>query len=429
MARHAQGAGPPEGRRPRATVFRAPTLEHVNDRGLELLLTPAGWDFLNSLPPYDEDGALALSTALRREGMDPDLVAAGLTQSRLRARASEKFGEFAANMLFTADGLEQATRLEVAALHARRYAQAGLTRVADLGCGIGGDALALAALGLSVLAVEQDAHTAQIATVNLRPFPEAQVLHADAMTLNLQDHDVHGVFMDPARRTRRGTRVFDPASYSPDLDAVLALREMLPLGVKVGPGIPYPALPSETHAQWVSVDGAVVEAGLWFGPLRETSGRSALLLERGDDGRRITHELTWQGDADAPAPAAPTAPLASFLYEPARAVIRSGLVARLAHDLDAAVVDEGIAYLTTDTRSDTPFATGYRVLDAFDFGVKRLRGYLRTRGVGRLTIKKRGTAVTPEQLRPQLHLAGDAEATIVLTRVAGKQTVIVVDPL
>ena len=63
------------------------------------------------------------------------------------------------------------------------------------------------------------------------------------------------------------------------------------------------------------------------------------------------------------------------------------------------------------------------------FGVKRLRALLRDRGVGRLTVKKRGTAVRPEELRRQLRLSGDAEATVVLTRVAGEQSVLLVQRL
>jgi hypothetical protein len=63
------------------------------------------------------------------------------------------------------------------------------------------------------------------------------------------------------------------------------------------------------------------------------------------------------------------------------------------------------------------------------FGVKRLRGLLRDRGVGRVTVKKRGTAVTPEELRRQLRLRGDGEATVVLTRVAGEQSVLLVRPM
>lgn len=74
-------------------------------------------------------------------------------------------------------------------------------------------------------------------------------------------------------------------------------------------------------------------------------------------------------------------------------------------------------------------ATGYRVLDVMPFSLKKLKAYLRERGVGRLTIKKRGTAVVPEQLRKQLDLRGTAEATVVLTRVGGSQQVLVVEPL
>ena len=63
------------------------------------------------------------------------------------------------------------------------------------------------------------------------------------------------------------------------------------------------------------------------------------------------------------------------------------------------------------------------------FNVKRLRAYLRERGVGRITVKKRGTAVTPEQLRSQLALRGEGSATLVLTRIAGAQHVLVVEAL
>ncbi|MBK5248908.1 MAG: SAM-dependent methyltransferase, partial [Actinomycetales bacterium] len=81
---------------------------------LAKLLSPEGWALLSQLPPYDEEGALQLSTGLRARGMDPELVAAALTQSRLRTKAAAKFGEFASEMLFTPEGLEQATRLPVA---------------------------------------------------------------------------------------------------------------------------------------------------------------------------------------------------------------------------------------------------------------------------------------------------------------------------
>ena len=85
--------------------------------------------------------------------------------------------------------------------------------------------------------------------------------------------------------------------------------------------------------------------------------------------------------------------------------------------------------MTADKLVRTPLATPYAVEEVFGFQLKALRTWLRDRGVGRLTIKKRGTAVEPEQLRRQLRLEGANEATIVLTRVAGRQSVLVVRPV
>ncbi|WNB86043.1 class I SAM-dependent methyltransferase [Cellulomonas sp. ATA003] len=389
--------------------------------GLTKLLSPEGWALLSGLPPYDEGRTMAISEQLRRDGVDPDLVAAALTQSRLRARAHAKLDTFADGMLFTAAGLEQATRLTVAAHHARRYVDAGVTRVADLTCGIGADALAFAGVGLAVLAVDRDELTAALATVNLRHFPDAVVRHDDGLTLDLRAEGVDGVYADPARRVTSGRRVWDPAAYEPPLDAVQALTAQVPaLGIKVGPGIPHGALPPDAETQWVSVGGDVVEAGLWFGPLRtDGPGRSALVLRAGS-ALAVRDEGAGQAAVGA---------VGSYLYEPDGAVIRAGLVSQVARDVDGRLVDPTIAYVTADALHDTPLATAYRVVDTLPFGLKRLRTYLRERGVGRLTIKKRGTAVVPEQLRKQLDLRGDAEATVVLTRVGGSQQVLVVEPV
>ncbi len=391
--------------------------------GLTKLLSPTGWALLSALPPYDERRTMALSERLRREGLDPELVAAALTQSRLRAKAHAKFGDFAEGMLFTAAGLEQATRLTVAAHHARRYTAAGITKVADLTCGVGADSMAFAGVGLQVLAVDLDEVSASVATVNLRHFPEAEVRHGDGLAVDLEAAGVDGVYADPARRTSSGSRVFDPAAYAPPLDAVLALRSRVPaLGLKLGPGVPHSALPDDAEAQWVSVDGDVVELGLWFGPLApDGPGRSALVLR--PDGAHVLRS----GVEGPPAP--PVGPVGAYLYEPDGAVIRAGLVADVAVAVHGRLVDRTIAYVTSDVLRPTPAATAYRVLDTLPFGLKRLRTYLRERDVGRLTIKKRGTAVVPEQLRAQLSLRGAAESTIILTRVDGRQQVLVVEPL
>lgn len=91
------------------------------------------------------------------------------------------------------------------------------------------------------------------------------------------------------------------------------------------------------------------------------------------------------------------------------------------------LLDPTIAYLTGDTLQPKRLARAYRVLEAMPFQLKRLRVALRARDVGTLTVKKRGSAVDLQALRRQLRLRGAAAATIVLTRVGGAPTVLLVE--
>ena len=409
----------------------SPDVSDAAVRELEPVLQPAGWALLNSLPPYREQEALTLGARLRAEGHPPETVSAVMTQARLRARAADKFGEFASSMLFTPHGLEQATRLPIAAMHAERFQRAGVASVADLGCGIGGDAMALAGLGMEVQAVDRDPLAVAVATVNLRPFPSTTVHLGRA-----EDHDpaaAEGIWLDPARRAPsrgRTRRLHDPEEYEPPLSAVLELSRLLgrdgdpgPLGAKLGPGIDRAALPAGIETQWTSFHGQVLEATAWFGPLaREGVHSSAVLIDRSG-----AHRLDRGPDAVADPSAGP---VGDHLYEPDGAVIRAGLIGRLAEDLGAHTLDETIAYLTGDRRVDTPFARGYSVRDVMPFGLKRLSSYLREHRLGVLEIKKRGTAVEPEELRRKLRPRrfGDESATLVLTRIAGEQSIIIASP-
>jgi hypothetical protein len=380
------------------------------------LLSGEGLNLLDSLPPW-QSGSDVLKTVndLRRAGYSPGLVAAVLSQSKLRAKAASKFGPFAERMLFTEAGLEQATRLRIAALHAGRFQAAGLSRIADLGSGIGGDALAFASLELEVRAVELDEVTAAIAAYNLALWPNATVEHADVTTFDLAGFD--GVFLDPARRTaghQNTSRLSDPSDYSPTLDFAFGIAGRIPTGIKLGPGIDRDLIPAEAEAQWVSVDRDVVELGLWFGALARPGIRRAALVI----GEHGTAELTSADDsADVG-----TGTLGSYLYEPDGAVIRSRLIGDLGRRIGATMLSDGIAYLTSDEAVETPFAACFRVLEIFPLDERRLKKELATRGIGSLEIKKRGVDVDPAAFRRKLALHGPASATLVLTRVAGRHT-------
>ncbi len=360
-----------------------------------------------------EGGELRAQAELRRSA-EPEQVAAALTQVELRRRAVPKFGASAARMYFTPDGLEQATRATVAEHRAARLATFEAKTLIDLGCGIGGDLLAGSAAGLVCAGVDLDPVRVAVAEANLQALglPGA-VMVADATRVDITPFDV--AYADPARRSATG-RTFRADDWQPPWSFVeeLLTRDAC---VKVSPGIPHALVPAGVEAEWVSDGGEVKEAALWSGRLASTSRRATVIGEGG--------LATLTDDDD---PGAEVRAVGEFLYEPDGAVVRAGLVTAVAHGVNGGLVDRHIAYVTSDESFRTPFARGYQVLEELPFREKQLRAALRERGVGRLTIKKRGVDVVPEQLRKRLDLSGEADATIVLTRVSGHGTALLVRP-
>lgn len=387
---------------------------------LRALLTPEGLQLLDETQATDiRDVARAVSR-LRAAGHSADLVSAVVGQARLRERAEAKFGPFAERMLFTRAGLEQATRLEVAARHAGRFRDAGLGSVADLGCGIGGDALGFAGIGMRVLAVDADEVTAAIAAYNLAPFGGAvTVQHGEAEASDLSA--VESVWLDPARRTAGHTETsrVRAEDYTPSLDWAFELAERMPTGIKLGPAFDRELIPDAVEAQWIAVDGSTIELVMWSGALaRPGVARAALVVRNG-----VGNELTSAVDAQDE----PVRELGAFVHEPEGAVIRARLIGDVARSLEAGMLAPGIAYLTGDAAVTSPFVSTFRVRETLPADVKGLGKALRDRGIGRLEIKKRGVDIDPAKLRTQLRLRGDEEATLLLTRRGGRRLAILAD--
>ena len=353
---------------------------------------------------YDE---LAVQAELRRT-TTAERVATALSQAELRRRAVPKFGELAARMYFTPDGLEQATRLSVATHRAGRLQAAVTQSVIDLGCGIGGDLVAFARAGITTAGVDLDPVRVAVARANLEALELAgAVQEADATQVDPSPFDV--AFADPARRGGRG-RTFNVEEWTPPWSFVEGLLRGNAC-VKVAPGIPHALVPHGVEAEWVSDRGEVKEAALWSGRLATVARRATVI---GDGG------LATLTDEDDPGAATVgVGDVGRFLYEPDGAVIRAGLVTAVAAGVNGRLLDHKIAYVTSDESFRTPFARSYRVVEEVPYREKQLRAALRARGIGTLTIKKRGVDVSPEQLRKRLDLHGEDEATLVLTRSRG----------
>ena len=400
-----------------------------------------GWALLSALPPYDEATSLSLQESLREAGFDAELVAAAMTQSRLRARAVDKFGDFAGGMLFTTDGLEQATRLPIAARHAQRYAAADVSLVHDLGCGLGSDAMALSSLEIGVRAVDADPATARVAAVNLRHWPSAAVVCARAEEVDLAGGGTAGD--SRARRLARPRTTRERGRRRPwTHETGLLARCHLPLVGRrcsrwpgrcrpPGPSSP-PRCPTEPCRPAPRPSGrrgtgrcsSAPSGGARSSRQPDAPPRSA---------RRRRRRSSPQADA-APAHGHPgltsVHDLGEWLYEPDRAVIRAGLTGALVAALDGAELATGVGYVTAARARELPWARRYRIVEAMPLSTKRLARWLRDQGHDRVTIKKRGVTLDADVLRRQLKMTGrgkgGSEATLVLTRVGGSQVALVV---
>ena len=316
------------------------------------LVSPDAVDALAEATLQADPGSLPAATALRRNWAAGQ-AAAALSQVALRRGAVAKFGEAAGAALLHPG--------RPGAGDPRRRRRGGApdasatpapTHVVDLGCGIGADALAFAAAGLGVVAVEFDPATAVLAAANLGD--AGRVVAGDAV--DLADGllaDGAAVFADPARRTSSG-RTWRVADLTPSWEFVTGLLVGRVGCIKAAPGLPSTALPDSVATTWVSHRGDLVEASLWSGPWAAGS-RTAVLLPSGE-------ELD-AGERRDP----PVGSVGRYLYEPDPAVIRAGALAALAELLDARSPQAGIAYLFADTLRPTPFATAFEVLDELPF--------------------------------------------------------------
>ncbi len=382
-------------------------------KGLETLAflrSAAGEVLLSRAAEVMQESASELRalTRLRRD-YPSDHVAAAIETIDLRKRAARKFS-FASRMFFTRDALEQATGEAVSAHCAARFA--GFERMADLGCGIGGDTIALARIS-RVVAIDRDPLRLAIARVNAEVYGVAErtdFLLGDIRSVPLAN--VEAAFCDPGRRSD-GRRIFDPRHYEPPLGAVTALAGSMPaLAIKVSPGIRDEALPSGCEVEFIQERGDLKQAVLWLGPLA-TTRRRATLLPGGQT-------LTTVSVAHVPA-----APPRQFLFEPGPAVIRAHAIEQVAHSLGATKIDDSTAFLCADVSQQTPFATAYRVEEWMPFNLKQLRRRLRALDIGHVVVKTRASPLDPQELGRSLRLEGSGERILVLTRVLGRHSVLI----
>ncbi len=336
-----------------------------------------------------------------RRRYDPQTASMAVRQITLRRRAQSKFSR-AHVMWFTPDGLEQSSAEIVARYHASRFPEG--TIVADAGCGIGGDLIALAGRGPAV-GIERDDLSTRFAQRNLQAYgveQNAWLVHADLRSLHLER--AGWLFLDPARRSD-GRRGLSPEDWQPDWGTVCALARVVRGAlIKTTPALPAEYLPEECEQEYISVAGECRELLLSFGACRQGIARRARLLP----------ENVYLADSGAPEPE--VRPPLQWVYDPDPAVVAGHLVAELAQQLQAYLLHPKIAYLTGERYVQTPFARAYRLLEHFPYSRRQVLSRLRAVGAGTIVVKKRGVMQSPEELVRDWKPAGERKVVVLLYR-------------
>lgn len=382
---------------------------------LDFLTSPEGTALLAELAAQDltEKHTLTLLTQLRRR-YTSEQAGSALMMARLRQKAVPKFGPQAGQMLFTANALEQASDPLI-----RRYraAQARGSSALDVCCGIGTDSFALAEAGKEVIGFEIDTVRLAIARYN------ADILR---LPVRFEERDVtqglpysaDTLFYDPARRDDTGRRLFGVETYEPPLSLVREWTASLK-AIKLAPGVDRLELHEYGGGlEFLSVEGELKEAVLWLGA--GWGGTRATLFAGGE----VHH---WQRQDTEPN--VQTAPPRAYLCEPDPSILRAGLVQDLAASLDGTMLDSTIAYFCTDTLPQSPWVRAWRVREWMPFNLKKLRASLREQNIGRVTVKKRGFPMSPEELQAALKLKGKEACTLVCTRFEGNPIVMICDEM
>jgi len=343
----------------------------------------------------------------------------------LRVRARGRFSD-AESCYLTRKGLQQATRTAVARARARHIAAhtACDETVLDATCGVGGDSLALAEQGLRVVSADREFETARCCLANLarldvRPW----VVLTDATRAAVK---ASYWVLDPDRRPT-GDRREGPEMWAPPLlECIRLLRRTRGACLKLPPGMDPLRLGAAlaeagddrpVHWQWVSHRRELCELALWFGDwvgsrAPESDGCEALALDLA--GRQETR--LWGPRERVSALDHEAAARVAWMAEPDPAVIRSGLVGKLARSEGLRPLGPRLAYLGGDRRPSSALLSTWRVVEACRADARLVRQMLGRHDVGPVTVMKRGHPDDAQTLAKRFAGPGERPGLLAVAR-------------
>ena len=407
--------------------------------------------------------ALQVSTALHKAGYSNEDRASIMDYMALVPKFREKFcsdkktnGTTARGMFLLCDklALEQSTAQDIGRWKANLWprgndATGEGAKVHDLCCGMGGDSFYLPA-SLKLTGVDLDENRLAMYRHNLQAFGKtAETICADVRTIEGADYFT----IDPARRAIEGENQRDLRNLTPTLEEVVEISKHYKGGMaKLPPGYPPAEIPNGTEILYLGGHSDCRECLVLFGELAknpdtvraviidkngetvaEWTRRRDRSLETLDDDlqEKLDRNDSLEGKDRTYRTATsrsdlPLGEISKFIAEPAPVLIRSHLfnAAALAHDHEAHLISEGIAYVTGGTPLPAPGFASYEVLAHTEIATGAIRSMLKEHDIGKITLKLRGVKLDPDAEAKRLKPKGKNSAILFYTRFRGEKIAI-----
>ncbi|RLG25668.1 methyltransferase [Methanosarcinales archaeon] len=290
--------------------------------------------------------------------------------------------------------------------------------IADLGCGIGIQAIFFAKHSEKVYAVDIDSKRLAYAKYNARIYGISNIefIHGDALSSEVIERlsDVDVIFSDPARRFDVGERRLEDLK-PPTLEVIEKYQHITDrMAFHLPPMIDPEKVFFDCEREYLSLEGEINRFTVYLGRLKLCE-RSAIVLPMG---ARLE-----SGSVETPGiPENVGVPRRGFIFEPEPSVVRAELLPELFKYLpeDAALYQcepNGRRLITSETQSQTPFLKAcYRVISTTDFEFNSIRRALRECSARGVVLRFR---IDPEEywsVRTMLEANLTGEKTIHLFR-------------
>ena len=315
------------------------------------------------------------------------------------------------------EGVRFATPEVVARYRAWRLKTAVL---ADISCGIGGQAVCFAEECNRVYGVDIDGERLECARRNAGVYGVDNItfIEGDALSPQVVEQvaDADVIFSDPARPAEEDVRQTD--SLRPGIPMVMeAYGDVTDsFAFEAPPQMPPQRIDFDCEREYLSMDGKLNRLTLYFGPLKRCE-RSAVVL------KKDMYYMLKSGISIPPGiPEAEEIP--DYAFEPDPAVVKAELLGELAAELNINIglikIDARRSLLTSVSNIDSPFFKNrYRVLDKVTFDCNKINRLLKEHSIGKALIRFN---VEPDRywdVRNKIESGLAGETTVHLYKISG----------